>query len=523
MNQYGAITFGKQDILLIVVCILMFANRAIPIDCSSLWSIGILLLIYVTIRLFLKQSSYFIFILINFAGLLESIIAILQSCHYIESNHHAFAVTGTFGNPGPLGGFLAVCLIVAVWLFGKSMQKHNRFLLIGYAVITLCIAYGLLLTESRAGWLAALIGMLFLIYVEIIQHFPIFCSRIHYKIVIILVVSTSICALYFLKKDSADGRLFIWLNTLGMIIDYPLFGTGTGGWLANYMHYQADYCVLHPGASYIALADNVFYPYNEVLHFIAEQGIVGLLCLLLFLYLLFTEKCGNSTGRLLKGALLAFIVFACFSYPADVFVLQVLFVCLIGMMQSSPTRISISPQIAYICYGITFICFVTLSIWSYGIYNSVSTEISKLARRDEKLVSPPQILDNSISFIYYNPRLMNSYAQICSKRYSMDKALQIMQCTSKVVPTCELYCDMGDIWKLKKDFFQAEKCYQVAASMVPGRLTPSYKLFQLYVEQGNKEAALHEGKVLLKQSVKREGTKTLRMKAEVSEYIIQNQ
>lgn len=513
----------KQDILLIVICLFIFANRAIPIDCSSLWQAGILLFTYITIRLLLKQNFHFIFITISFTGLLESIIAILQNHHYIGSNHHAFAVTGTFGNPGPLGGFLAVCLIVTIWLLYKSIQNQNSYSLIGYTVTTLCISYGLLLTESRAGWLAVSIGLLFLIHAKIPYYFSIFRSRIDYKVIIIPAVCIFIYILYVLKKDSADGRLFIWLNTLNMITDHPLLGTGTGGWLVNYMYYQADYFIQHPESVYISLADNVFYPYNEVLHFIAEQGIAGLLCLLLLLHSLFREKYNNSTGRLLKGTLLAFIVFACFSYPADVFILQLLFVCLIAMMQSCSTRIFIPRKTAYISCCIILICLITTSTWSYHIYYRASTEINKLARGNNESTSSHLLLDNSASLFYYNPPLMHTYSQVCLKKYPIDKTLQVLKSTSQIVPTCELYCDIGDLWKLKKDFILAEKNYQIAVSMIPNRLTPNYKLFRLYIEQGNKEAALQTGKVLLKQSAKREGTKTLRMKAEVSEYLLKNQ
>lgn len=513
----------KQDILLTAICILLFANRAIPIDCSSLWQIAILLLSYITIRLLCKQIFYFIFNIIGFAGLLESIIAILQNHHYIDSNHHAFPVTGTFGNPGPLGGFLAVCLVIVFWLFYKSIQNKNSYLLMGYTVTALCICYGLLLTESRAGWLAASIGLIFLIHAKIRHYFPIFQSPIHYKAIIISAVCIFICILYFWKRDSADGRLFIWLNTLNMIIDHPLLGTGTGGWLANYMYYQADYFTHHPESAYITLTDNVFYPYNEALHFIAEQGIAGLFCLLLFFHSLFREKYTNDAGHLLKGALLAFIVFACFSYPADVFILQLLFVCLIAMMQSRPTKTFFPRKTAYISYFIILICLMSTSIWSYRIYYRTSTEINKLVREDKGAIFSYRLLDNSALFFCHNSRLMYGYSQICFKIYAIDKALQILQSTSQIVPTCELYCDIGDLWKLKKDFIQAEKNYRVAASMIPNRLTPNYKLFQLYIEQGNKKAALQTGKVLLKQPAKREGTKTLRMKAEVSEYLLKNQ
>lgn len=97
--------------------------------------------------------------------------------------------------------------------------------------------------------------------------------------------------------------------------------------------------------------------------------------------------------------------------------------------------------------------------------------------------------------------------------------MQILQATSLIVPTCELYCDMGDIWLSKNNPVQAETYYRTAAAMLPCRLTPNYKLFLLYANQENREAAINIGKRILNQPIKKESTKTLRMKAEVIQYI----
>lgn len=58
-----------------------------------------------------------------------------------------------------------------------------------------------------------------------------------------------------------------------------------------------------------------------------------------------------------------------------------------------------------------------------------------------------------------------------------------------------------------------------AASMLPYRLTPKYKTFLLYVNQGNRKSAIDIGEKILNQPVKKEGTKTLRIKAEIMQYM----
>ena len=90
----------------------------------------------------------------------------------MSSCHPLFDVTGTFNNPGPLGGYLVVGLVVAVLLYAFSFEKE-------------------------------------------------------------------------------------------------------------YMFYQADYFRNHPQFAFLDVADNVTYPYNELLHIAVETGMCGLVLFLL--------------------------------------------------------------------------------------------------------------------------------------------------------------------------------------------------------------------------------------------------
>lgn len=81
------------------------------------------------------------------------------------------------------------------------------------------------------------------------------------------------------------------------------------------------------------------------------------------------------------------------------------------------------------------------------------------------------------------------------------------------------YISRWEILETKRDYAQAEACYQTAAAMIPHHITPSYKLFQLYIDKGNINAAIDMGNYLLKQPIKKKGTKALRMEAEILEFL----
>ena len=143
----------------------------------------------------------------------------------MSSCHPLFDVTGTFNNPGPLGGYLVVGLVVAVLLYAFSFEKE-------------------------------------------------------------------------------------------------------------YMFYQADYFRNHPQFAFLDVADNVTYPYNELLHIAVETGMCGLV-----LFLLVVSPFVFSDERTLKAALAAWLIFALFSYPVNVVPLMMDFALFIELRRGKTVSV----------------------------------------------------------------------------------------------------------------------------------------------------------------------------------------
>lgn len=520
MKSHSIVTIRMQDILLISICILLFLNRAVPIDYSSIWRVTVLCLIYTCIRIISKQYRNCLLHMVYIWGITEVIISILQKANYLESNHHDFGITGTFGNPGPLGGLLAVCWIVSIFFIYENIQNKHRILTLSFCMIACFILYGLLLSGSRAGWTAALVGSMIFLWQWLKRKHTIKVKPTLLKSSFLLIITVFIISIYFIRRDSADGRLLIWHNTITMIKDYPLFGIGAGGWQANYMLYQAEYFLQNPNSPYILLADNIFYAYNEFLHITAEQGIVGLVVVTWLLYALFSYKEKNNTDHCLKSALITFLVFSFFSYPGEVFPLEILFISIIGMMKSKTIKtFTISNSTKYIIRSIAFIFIVCISIGSYHIYHKTFTTIIRIVDKNKISKDTYSQLSQLYPLFRYNSQLMYIYSKSSLEDYPLNTKLQILQTAARIAPNSELYIKLGDFWKQKKDFPQAEAYYQTAAAMIPHHITPSYKLFQLYIEEGNINAATNMGNYLLKQPIKKKGTKALRMEAEVLEFL----
>ena len=64
------------------------------------------------------------------AGMVEAVWGLLQVYGYEPSGHSLYALTGSFYNPGPYSGFLAMCVPLALheWLVGKGIWKHLALL-----------------------------------------------------------------------------------------------------------------------------------------------------------------------------------------------------------------------------------------------------------------------------------------------------------------------------------------------------------------------------------------------------------
>ena len=73
-----------------------------------------------------------------------------------------------------------------------------------------------------------------------------------------------------------EGRIAIWKNTLHLVREHPLTGTGLGTFGAAFRHYQTNFVNKY-----------VDHAHNDYLEFASETGLVGLALLFLPIFYLF--------------------------------------------------------------------------------------------------------------------------------------------------------------------------------------------------------------------------------------------
>lgn len=439
------------------------------------------------------------------SGIFQSIIAICQKNGLIASHNLVFDVTGSFSNPGPLGGYIAICCSITMGLLYHKINNGTKKVLYFLSIGLFIQLYGLYLTESRAGIISLIpICLIWVSNPLLMKKAP---KKNRYIIISLILIVGSIL-MYQNKPASADGRLLIWRVSTEMITDAPLFGHGPNGFSKEYMIYQANYFKENPNSHFISVADNVIYPFNEYIHIWIKYGIIALLLVILLLCYIFVICYNIKQNKIINIGLSSLMIFSLFSYPFDVFPLLLFFPLLCGLMHS---------KIYYnlkITNSKSFFMILAIAIFSFQTYNNIlftkeiSNSLSKLYKKDSSDINHTdyeKIKGNTNFNDYYSTWLMQ-------QPKTMNQRIKDMY------PSCETYCLLGSYYAEHNNYILAEYYFQEASFMIPSRLKPKYRLWELYKERGQYEKALKMANSILTMKPKIESIYTLRMKRKIKDF-----
>ena len=242
------------------------------------------------------------------AGAVEAVWGLLQVYGYEPSNHSLYALTGSFYNPGPYSGFLAMCVPVALheWLEGKRIWKHVA--LVALVLMLVVLPSGM----SRSAWLAALVASGYVLGMHYRE--KLYRYRNVFWIGGLLLILLGIGA-YHWKKDSADGRLLMWKVATLAVLDQPWQGVGWECVAGAYGDAQERYFASGMATEQEAhVAGAPEYVFNEYLQVAMAWGVPALCGILLLVGGCFYL---GHRGRMFGvcGGLLSLGVFSFSSYP----------------------------------------------------------------------------------------------------------------------------------------------------------------------------------------------------------------
>ena len=280
--------------------------------------------IYLIGRRFADSSNVVVLPLVAVA-LLQAVMILLQKLLVINSMSYYFDVSGTFGNPAPPAAIIAV---VSALLVGRLIDIGKEEAMKIYILISIFILFilALLMTASRASIFALSISALLMLLSK--KRLPTV-----FLIAGIVGIPIFLLFLYSLRSGSADARLLIWRASLYVFDDNPLFGSGVGSFAQKYMLAQAEFFANHPGSSLSIIATNHSQAYNEFIHLVCEEGIMGAILFSAFAYRVLSAK------TVFQPALIAGVLVSLFLYSADMYLLFLILWFLAGASATSSCKI----------------------------------------------------------------------------------------------------------------------------------------------------------------------------------------
>lgn len=435
--------------------------------------------------------------LLTISGCLQAFLMFLQLCGFLSSDKEFFPITGSFENPGPLGGYLAICFVATI----RNYRYMNRWIGV---VCSLMLGAGVIFSDSRAAWLAILVAMLYVgmqfICVKPVRQLYIFT---------LLLIVFGITSLTVYKPDSAKGRLMIWSICTDMIKDHPVCGQGFASFQREYMNSQANYIRQYPDSKGSELAVNNRFAFNEFLHIACEQGMIGLLLILAILAILFVKYIRQKS--ILFPCLITFVVFACFSYPCDVSLLLMVLALLLGTLSIGETP-AINIQSVYPKLIVAVMCLTTICVLGYHWVERTRIEkaLSRFVYWDDYesldyICKHYVLVENSSDFMF-------RYARLLYLKGEYELAIPAVKQAIYLYPTTDKYCDLGDVFLRLEKYNEAEQAYWRAVRLLPNLAYPRYCLFLLYKEMNQKQEATEMARQILIMTPKKENRRYEEMK-----------
>ena len=542
ISKKKKIKFGVNDTFILtymLILFLFFTYSHYYIITTKHILLILLILLYFYIRLIFqinKNAIYWLKFFFIFAGLVESIWGLRQLYGFEQSQHLLFRLTGSFFNPGPFSCYIAIVFPMAFYytLKYRNCYKANFhirnisiYLLWGMSIITITFSILILPTTiSRTAWIAC-IGGCGLVLLDIFAKNKTFKDFVtHYRKKYILAISiaalliiTGGFGMYILKKDSADGRTFIWKNTIELIKQNP-FGVGIGNFSGSYGHIQSAYFESGKGTEdEKRVAGNPEYAFNESLQICAEQGIIVFLlfmCIVGYsLYIGIKRKKVAATS-----SLLAMLIVAGASYPFSLLPFLIALVLLIALIHNGEKGISIPKPVSvvFVCCGLIIVSLCLYNRYptydAYKKWNKVKILYSfgnnKESVKEYRNIYP--LLSDQIKFLF-------EYAQCLNRAELYEESNEVLINAVKISCDPMLYNVMGKNFHALKQYAKAEMCFIKSSNIVPSRLYPYYLMALMYVDAGEAEKAKEMAQIVLTKEPKVQSTAVKEMRQEMKKLL----
>jgi len=488
-----------------------------------------------------NEKQFFSFITLLFiTSFIISIYTIIQYYGLDPYLRELGALTSTIGQKNWISNYLALIFPIIFSFFLLEEIKKNKILLF----LLLSIIYTtIIICQSRGIWISISLTLIFAIY--IITKFNLLKIFQENKkwLIILLSVFLIITIIYstdnplnkslltlpqralstFDEKDpSINTRFLIWKNTLQMIKDKPLLGSGIGTFKMNYLDYQAEFFRDNP--------DSIKYytfpreAHNEYLQIGTELGLLGmgLFMAIIFIFystvLNFLKKEQNSKNRLVCWGLMmgisCFLIHSLFTFPLHVPALGSAFFTIIGLTTIYIRNFNLSQfkkekiikkfnnkrAIFKIVCSILAVIIMIIAIDSLAIRPYLS-EVYSYKGKDNLIEGNYQ--EALSDFEYgekldpYNGNILINLGATYFNLGVYNKVEEILRRAENYIKDKNIYLNLGLYYKNNKNYKEAEEEFKYAIYLCPKFTKAYFNLGLLYLEKENYDGTIEQWEKIL--------------------------
>ena len=490
----------------------------------SLWLAGYIVNPQRTVSIVSESVQW---VLMGF-GAVEALHGLGQIAGIYPSNHSLFVLTGTFYNPGPYSGYLAAVLPIALYRMLVLNGKKDRLSVVQYyfsMCVILLICCVLPAGMSRAAWFASLISCGYVVLKVYHVKVKSFVSKHGYAVLGVLIVSALFASgAYFMKRDSADGRLLIWKITSQAIVGNPWGEENGRTFSAIYGDAQERYftdCEYSESEAWVAGTPD--FAFNEYLQMAVEYGVW--VSVLLVTVLLVLSMIAGSRKQLagMGGCLVSLMVFACFSYPlhipaiVSVWLLTVMVLCGEGLVMIKRKRYTVVVLLPVVVVGLT------ASVNMYGMYSARTQSVRewmpvRVLYHSEAFDSASEEYGKLYDKMSWNNDFCFEYGRALYKAGSYSEAEEVLLKAMKVSGDPMILNILGRNAHESGEYGKAEKFLLRSTYRLPERVYPHYLLVKLYAESGyfDRVKLIREAEYVLNVEPKVNSTAIREMRQEVN-------
>ena len=421
-------------------------------------------------------------------GGMEAIWGLRQIYGLAVSNHSLYALTGSFYNPGPYSGYLAMIFPLCLYEWLNLKEKTGRtwaeqgkyYIALGVMLLILCV---LPAGMSRSAWIAAAISgtWVYGMHASWGSKLKEFGRKYKKRLVLACIAGSVIIivagyALFQLKATSANGRLFMWKISSKAIAESPVIGHGTGNFVSAYGRAQEDYFANGEYSETEELvAGSPEYAFNEYLQVAVEYGIPFLL--VVSLVIVFCLWKGSSEGRIgICGGVISFLVFSFSSYPMQIPGFAVTFYLLLAACAIGRSKVILFLFISMMAllgtyywknnqYAACKDWYRSKMLYNIGAYQSAKEDYGKLY---------PE-LANRGAFLF-------EYGYSLHKLKEYDNSTRILEEAMAHSNDPMILNIIGKNYQALGEYKKAEEYLIRSTHRLPGRIYPYYLLAKLYAE-----------------------------------------